>query len=201
MKKFITLFFFTSLLCTQVLAQCWQSVSAGNYHTLAIKTDGSLWAWGYNFEGQLGDGTNISKNSPVQIDSTTNWQSVPAGSLHTLAIKADGSLWAWGINLNGALGDGTNINKNTPTELMCPASAVIEIGQTEIRLFPNPTKGLINLENTMAERVEVYDQTGRLVRRFEQPGNSVDISNTQKSAYFLVIYEGEKIYSARIVKD
>jgi len=91
------------------------SVSAGEYHTLAIKNDGSLWAWGYNGYGQLGDGTTIDKLTPVKV--MDNVVSVSAGYFHTLAIKTDGSLWAWGDN-GGLLGDGTTIEKLTPIKVM-----------------------------------------------------------------------------------
>jgi alpha-tubulin suppressor-like RCC1 family protein len=96
---------------------CWQSVSAGEDHTVAIKTDGTLWAWGENGAGQLGDGTNINRNTPMQIGTDNNWQSISAGWHHTIAIKTDGTLWAWGANWYGQLGDGTDIGKNTPTQI------------------------------------------------------------------------------------
>ena len=86
----------------------WASVSAGKYHTVALKTSGSLWAWGYNGYGQLGDGTLVSKNTPTQIGTATNWASVSAGGNYTAAVKTDGTLWAWGENFNGQLGDGTD---------------------------------------------------------------------------------------------
>ena len=92
-----------------------RQVSAGGGNTVAIKTDGTLWAWGNNGAGQLGDGTNEEKNTPVQIGQD-RWASVSAGS-HTVAIKTDGSLWAWGWNMYGQLGDGTNEDKNTPVQI------------------------------------------------------------------------------------
>jgi alpha-tubulin suppressor-like RCC1 family protein len=95
---------------------CWQSISCGNYHVAAIKTDGSLWAWGRNGNGQLGDGTVIDKKMPTQIGNATNWRLVSCGQNYTLAIKTDGSLWAWGSN-NGTLGDGTSIDKYTPIQI------------------------------------------------------------------------------------
>jgi len=87
----------------------WASVSAGGYqgahtnpgHTLAIRTDGTLWAWGNNHMGQLGDGTSTGRGSdrqlaPVQIGADNDWVSVYAGTWGSLATKTDGSLWAWG---------------------------------------------------------------------------------------------------------
>jgi Regulator of chromosome condensation (RCC1) repeat/Secretion system C-terminal sorting domain len=98
-------------------AQCWQSVKAGGGHTFAIKQGGTLWAWGFNSHGQLGDGTLIDKNTPTQIGTSSNWQSISGGERHSLAIKQDGTLWAWGNNEYGQLGDGTLINKSTPVQI------------------------------------------------------------------------------------
>jgi alpha-tubulin suppressor-like RCC1 family protein len=67
------------LLCGSIntaKAQCWQSISGGYYHSLAIKQNGTLWAWGFNAYGQLGDGGNNDKNTPTQIGTATNWQSI-----------------------------------------------------------------------------------------------------------------------------
>ncbi len=86
----------------------WGQIAAGWNHSIAIKTDGSLWAWGDNNYGQLGDGTNTNQNQPTLIDAATNWQSITAGEGHSMAIKTDGTLWAWGRNYLGQLGDGAN---------------------------------------------------------------------------------------------
>lgn len=95
----------------------WASVSAGPAQTLAIRTDGTLWAWGRNDYFQLGDGTNIDKLSPTQIGTASDWVSVSAGVAHAVALKADGTLWAWGHNYDFQLGDGTRVNKFIPTQI------------------------------------------------------------------------------------
>ena len=75
----------------------WSKVAAGDFgNTFAIKTDGSLWAWGYNREGQLGDGTTIDKLVPTRIGTATDWIFIASGMFYNLAIKIDGSLWEWG---------------------------------------------------------------------------------------------------------
>lgn len=97
--------------------ECWKIVVAGGGHSVAIKTDGSLWAWGDNSKGQLGNGSNISKTTPTKIGTATNWKAIAAGSTHNMALKSDGSLWMWGENTNGQLGIGTTINKNIPVRV------------------------------------------------------------------------------------
>ena len=82
----------------------WEQVAAATFHTVATKSNGTLWAWGWNEDGQLGDGTWIDRDSPVQIGSASNWEQVAAGQAHTVAIKSDGTLWAWGENGYGQLG-------------------------------------------------------------------------------------------------
>jgi len=95
----------------------WAAVAAGDSHAVAIKADGSLWAWGHNEYGQLGNGTIIGHNAPARVGKAKGWAAVAAGSRHTLAIKSNGSLWAWGSNEHGQLGDGTNISRTAPVQV------------------------------------------------------------------------------------
>jgi len=95
----------------------WIQVSAGYFHTAAIKSGGTLWSWGDNGFGQLGDGTNASSYKPIPVNDDSNWQQISAGYYHTTAIKSDGTLWSWGRNSEGQLGDGTTVNKNAPIKI------------------------------------------------------------------------------------
>ena len=72
--------------------------------TLAVKTDGTLWAWGNNNAGQLGINTTINRSSPTQVGTDTNWSDIALGISHTIAIKTDGTLWGWGNNTYGQAG-------------------------------------------------------------------------------------------------
>ena len=101
----------------------WLASSAGYYHTAAIKSDGSLWVWGGNGQGQVGDGATGSGNnrpSPILISSAASvWSSVSAGGYHTMAIDSDGNLWAWGAvgQDNGQLGVAATA---TPVQITVP---------------------------------------------------------------------------------
>ncbi|HEX8434865.1 RCC1 repeat-containing protein [Archangium sp.] len=81
---------------TQVTA-----VAAGFTHTLAVKAGGTVWAWGHNNEGQLGDGTTESRSVPVQVAGLTQVTSLIANSNHTVVLRKDGTVWDWGYNIAG----------------------------------------------------------------------------------------------------
>ena len=101
----------------------WKQVACGVSHTMAIKTDGTLWAWGQDGYGQIGDGTTVNKSTPIQIGTLTNWKQVSAGYQHTMAIKTDGTLWAWGqnnlfnITFYGQLGLSDSVNRSSPVQV------------------------------------------------------------------------------------
>ncbi|MGI4873883.1 MAG: RCC1 domain-containing protein [Janthinobacterium lividum] len=87
----------------------WYAVAAGEQHCLALRRDGTLWAWGPNNEGALGTGPDIAllvgASAPVQVGTATDWVAVAAGRYHSLARRADGSLWSWGDNNSAQLGN------------------------------------------------------------------------------------------------
>ena len=93
-----------------------KAVSLGDSHSAAIKEDGSLWMWGYNSSGQLGNGTEEKSNIPIKI--LDDVKSVSLGKEHSAAIKMDGSLWTWGGNVCGQLGNGTEEKSNIPIKIM-----------------------------------------------------------------------------------
>ncbi len=96
----------------------WLAVSAGDIHSLALKKDGTLWAWGDNNSGQLGNGTDIEySDTPVSVPGS--WYALQAGAYHNLAMKHNGSLWAWGANWKDQIGAGTEQEQYTlPVEII-----------------------------------------------------------------------------------
>jgi hypothetical protein len=97
----------------------WCQVSAGRYHSLGLRSNCTLWAWGTNTNGELGDNTAVSKSSPVSVvGGFTDWCQVSAGHSHNLALRTNGTAWAWGINPSGQLGDGTVTCKSSPVSVV-----------------------------------------------------------------------------------
>ncbi len=94
----------------------WHAIAAGGAHSLALKIDGTVWAWGENGKGQLGIGTNTNANQPytTQIDHVVV---IAAGGAHSLALKSDGTVWVWGENDDGQLGEGTNNDAASPVQV------------------------------------------------------------------------------------
>jgi alpha-tubulin suppressor-like RCC1 family protein len=99
----------------------WKQVQTFHYHTLAIKTDNTLWAWGRNTEGQLGLGDTTNRSSPVQVGSLNDWKQLPVGcgfaTYFSAVIKTDGTLWTSGYNSSGQLGLGNTTGRSTFTQV------------------------------------------------------------------------------------
>jgi len=106
------------------------SVSAGGAFVLALKSDGTVWSWGSNSEGQLGDGSGANGGGPNvrQVTGISGVAKVSAGREHGLALKTDGTVWSWGLNSSGQVGDGSGV-RNRPAPIQVPGlSGIIDIG-------------------------------------------------------------------------
>lgn len=150
------------------------AIAAGGYahsagviggHSLALRADGTVWAWGLNNYGQLGDGTTTNRSTPVQVSGLTDVVAIGAGGYHSVALKKDGTVWAWGYNGYGQLGDGTTTDRTTPvqvsntgqlariwkvvstrghyTVLMCPESGRIHFGELGDRVIATRWLGAV----------------------------------------------------------
>lgn len=97
----------------------WCDISAKGYHTIAIKSNGTIWSWGENAGGKLGDGTTTNKSSPVSaIGGFTDWTKIAASITASIGLRSNNTIWAWGCNNTGQLGDGTTINRSSPVSLV-----------------------------------------------------------------------------------
>ncbi|MBI2345743.1 MAG: hypothetical protein HYV03_02415, partial [Deltaproteobacteria bacterium] len=111
----------------------------GRYHNLALASDGSLWGWGHNSFGTVGDGTTVlQRTTPVRVHGAGNIgflsdiKQISCGSHTSYALKNDGTVWAWGSNVTGRIGDNTITNRSTPTPVHGPANVGFLTGVTAI---------------------------------------------------------------------
>jgi alpha-tubulin suppressor-like RCC1 family protein len=164
----------------------------GAFHNLGIKTDGTLWAWGSNEYGQLGDGTTIDRLTPVQIGNKS-WQQVTCDYNKTLAIDSEGKLWAWGFNEYYMLVDTVVTHFISPvqigsgsdwTQIACGSSHFLALKPTPSSVFeapklsksfqiiPNPNQGKFRIvfesELESKAEVEIYSITGKLKLRINK---------------------------------
>jgi alpha-tubulin suppressor-like RCC1 family protein len=97
----------------------WINVSGGGFHSLGVRDDGTIWAWGNNDSGQLGNNATTPRSSPlIVVGGITDWIQVSAGYRHSLGLRADGTAWSWGYNNRSNLGDGTTIAKSSPVSVV-----------------------------------------------------------------------------------
>ena len=114
-------------MATPVFAQ--SSVSGGGAFTLVVKSDGTVWAFGLNNNGQIGDNTLTTRKSPQQVSGLTGIQAVVAGGVHSMAMTSGGGLYVWGDNLYGQVGDATTTDRKTPVLLALSNVAAISAGE------------------------------------------------------------------------
>jgi hypothetical protein len=98
-------------------ADTWVQLDTKDSHSCGIRAGRTLWCWGLNQSGQLGDGTNVSRFVPTKIGAADDWSSVDTGGDHMCATKTNRTLWCWGLNRYGQVGDGTLTNRKTPRQI------------------------------------------------------------------------------------
>lgn len=106
-----------------------KAIAAGDYHTLAVDTDGNVWAWGRNKYGQIGMDENLNPTSitPEKVGIINDIVAVEAGSEHSIALRRDGTVWTWGNNEYGQLGNGETTNANNTPEIVLGLTGIMEI--------------------------------------------------------------------------
>jgi alpha-tubulin suppressor-like RCC1 family protein len=95
----------------------WTQIAAGYSHSMAISSNGTLWSWGGNADGQLGIGVATGRSSPVQVGTRSDWTQVDANRIVSSGLRSDGTLWSWGDNSYGNLGLGVYTNRSSPTQV------------------------------------------------------------------------------------
>jgi alpha-tubulin suppressor-like RCC1 family protein len=97
----------------------WCQIRGGNTHSLGLRSNGTLWSWGFGSTGQLGDNTTANRSSPVSVvGGFTDWCQVNTGNRHSLALRTNGTIWSWGRNISGQLGDGTTTQTSSPVSVV-----------------------------------------------------------------------------------
>ena len=184
------------------------AIEAGLGHVLALKNDGTVWTWGKNGDGQLGNGTNTNSNVPVQVSSLTGITAIAAGYDHSIALKNDATVWTWGDNLYSQLGNGTSTDSNVPvqvTGLCAVAVSVNEIAEPlSVSVFPNPFNSELKIVSSSNNRGEVilFDITGKeILRQKTFAGETkLNIEKIDAGLYLLNYSDENKTANIKVVK-
>ncbi len=192
---------------TQIgLTNHWTKIDAGEDFCLALTNNGTLWGWGRNYFGQLGNGSNGNSYIPSQIGAASNWTTISAGGYHSQALKADGTLWVCGFNNMGQLGTGNTPNLYVFTAIVCPQLSVVSVtsNETQVKIYPNPARNDLNIQaiDTINE-ITLTDCNGRIILT-ELPNNTnttLNVNYLQTGIYFLKIATENGSSVAKIVKE
>lgn len=181
-----------------------------NYSTLALRQDGTVWAWGSNASGQLGNGTQNDENLPVRVQGLDSIVEVGMASGVGLAIDVNGNVYSWG-GVGFTLGNGINVSKKLIPSPISPISCNPIISLTEqaaqkplVEIYPNPVNEFIVIElgkGKRLESVEVFSSTGVSVMKRLKPERSIDISGLSKGIFILKIEVDGQFMVKKILKE
>jgi len=188
-----------------------KNVEAGEYFTVALKNDGTVWNWGRNDFGQLGIGNNTDSSVPVQVTGLTGVNTIAKGEFyfHTYALKNDNTIWSWGSNFYGQLGTGNNTTSNVIVQITNTCSIIAGVNETLIgnfvSIYPNPSSGVFQLttqlNNSEVELVEIYNLLGDKISSIEKFATPIQInlSGITNGVYFIKLYHQSEIYIQKII--
>jgi len=176
----------------QVGTDTWIYIACGFQSSFGIKSDGTLWGWGRNDAGQLGDGTTVERRLPVQIGTDSDWVAVAAGYQHGVALKSNGALYTWGTNDFGQLGNGSTTPQPLPTYIAVAGCTlgVDEVESDAVAVYPNPSSGKVYFSSEAGKisRAWVVNGLGQeVVKPFDCVDDeaSVDLSGLSAGVYFI----------------
>ena len=179
-----------------------KAITAGGAHSLALKNDGTVWAWGSNGNGQLGTGNNTTSNIPVAVLNLSGVNHIGAGDDHSLALKTDGTFKSWGLNFFRQLGDGTTSVRNAPVDIInvCPEMqtnlTVSPYSSSQFEIYPNPMNQqlFINSQQNNISKNEIFefiltDIHGRIITKLPLVDNKTvfERGNLSQGVYFYTI--------------
>ena len=165
----------------------------------------SIWGWGNNGNGQLGNGSTSASNIPLLI-SSVSWSDVSVGVFHVIGIQENGSFYSWGSDVNGTLGNGPITGNVLLPSLIeeCENLNTSEYDSSNIIVSPNPSNSILTIvSKSKVKYIKIYDLSGKLVVSKDE--NSIvvllDIGSFLNGIYYLKILTDDGIVVKKIIKN
>lgn len=180
----------------------WKTATGGTNHTFAIKDDNTIWGWGQNTHGQLGDGSVMNRAVPVQIGTQSGWSGADGGELHSIFFN-DGNVFTSGSDMYGQLGIGGIGDQNVPAAIDCPALAVNEMSGKLFTVYPNPVSDVLMIQNTgdfKINEISIIDVTGKTVIETSVNIFEIDVRQLEAGLYWLQIHSERGKFDFKFVK-
>lgn len=173
-----------------------RQVAVGQDHTLIVKDDGTVWAWGANQYGQLGDGTTTDRTEPVQAKGLSNIIGIAAGAHHSIAFDADGAIWAWGRNARGQLGDGSQTDRTEPTRVDGFDGSRPENASPQSNAQPEPKPDLLG--QVEVDEVARVEQSGQYQVAISPEGWYLLVGNENRNAVSFCRSDGKVFWQYKL---
>lgn len=178
---------------------------------MAKKTTGSIWAWGNNANGQLGDNTTIAKLAPTQVGTSTTWRAISVGFDFAIATSNPSTFFnnlsSWGRNQGGQLGDATFVEKRMPSLINSCNVLVLDnesFSKNHFKIYPNPANDVLNIqnkENIQIEKIKIVNLLGETVLTETSNFNTINIEKLATGMYILEVITYEKISNYEFIKQ
>jgi hypothetical protein len=196
-----------SFLPTQVGTDTdWAFIEGDAKSSFAIKTNGTLWAWGENLWGQMGNGNQTDLLVPTQIGTATDWSMVSTSYNATVALKTDGSLFTWGSSSFGQLGTGIG---GPPTIQFTPLFVdacnldTEDFNKKKVNVYPNPVQNRLFIDTQEIQQYEIYSILGSKISEGTlSVGSGIDCSGLTSGVYLISLTDTYgTVSTAKFVKD
>lgn len=184
------------------------AVDGGYGYSMFLRSDGTVYSCGFNSVGQLGDGTNTDKSTPVQMLSLSNIVTISAGYYHNISLKNNGTLWLTGQGSSGEIGDGTYASYNSAITLhqVCPIQIIgiheFASAADKFKVYPIVSQGMFKIEGEgETDLISIYNMQGQKVYETTKTPlpNTVNISSSSEGMYMLQVKSGNAVLNKKII--
>jgi alpha-tubulin suppressor-like RCC1 family protein len=172
-----------------------------------------LFCWGYNANGQVGDGTTTNRNVPTSVGVGNNWLVTYGGEFYSIGLTTNHTLWAWGDNSYGQLGDGTLTTRLSPIQIgsVCNLTVGEYENKNRLKAYPNPTADALTLEYDLTEnglvQTTISNTIGQIIcsqkanKTSGEQYDPINLASYPAGVYLITVYTNNLRNTIKIIKN